>query len=238
MPGRDDWFSFEGFQFGGASSDVIVEVFDPGEGGVRTQDTPRPGASGKMMGRDYPSAPSWTVELATNLHDINAALSSVANMGALWRSPRWSIPGERGWLRYSLGSHSRRVIGRPRRFTPPNGDVKSQQGVARFMCDFQLSDPRTFSDAEHSTTLDLVPESTGGIIFPLAFPMTTTITGGVRSGFVTNAGDAPAPVTVTFHGPVANPRVFTPAWEVGIRGSLAYDESVTVDALAMTVKRQ
>src|SRR5699024_100335 len=132
------------------------------------------------------------------------------------------------------------VYGRPRRWA--GDEDATHQGIAfsrlPLLATFQLSDPRIFSDTLHTTTLDLVPESTGGIIFPLVFPMTTTITGGVRAGFVTNDGDAPAPVTVTFNGPVTNPKIFTDDWEIGITGKLAYDESVTVDCLAMTVKRQ
>src|SRR5699024_968450 len=84
----------------------------------------------------------------------------------------------------------------------------------------------------------LVPESTGGIIFPLVFPMTTTITGGIRAGFVSNEGTAPAPIAVTFYGPVSNPRVYGDGWEIGVTGNLAYDQSVTVDALSLSVTNE
>ena len=231
-------FEFDGVQFGGLPTDILVEDWDTGQGEVRSQDAEPPGRAGLLVGRDFPAPPSWVFELVTNRDTVLDAMATVESLGGVWRSSRWSKPGVVGVLRYWVGDRARRVVGRPRRFSSPNGDVQGQRGAARFMCDFQLTDPRSFDDNEGQVTLSLVPESTGGIIFPLVFPMTTTITGGVRAGFVTNDGDAPAPVTVTFNGPVTNPKIFTDDWEIGITGKLAYDESVTVDCLAMTVKRQ
>lgn len=238
---RDDGipvFSFEGVSFGGKTGEILVENWIPGDETVRSQDVDAPGYPSIMVGDDIPHPPSWTFELSTNVFSVDEAIAVVAEMRRLWRSPTWRQPGVVGELRYRVGSEERVVVGRPRRFTPPNGDVLAQIGVARFMCDFQLTDPRTFSGSIESITLSLVPESTGGIIFPLKFPMTTTVTGGVRAGFVENVGSAPAPLVVEFKGPVKNPRIYTDEWEIGIQGNLAYDEAVTVDTLAMTVVDQ
>lgn len=231
-------FEFDGFQFGGAAPDVIVEQWDRGEGGVRDQDALTPGNATFMVGTDIAVPPVWTFELVTNVDGIDAAMGIVEEMGTLWRSSAWRKPGVVGELKYRIGSDSRVVLGRPRRFTPPNADVVGLHGAARFMCDFQLTDSRSFSDAESEVSLSLVPVSSGGIIFPLKFPVTTTVTGGIRAGFVENRGTAPAQVMVTFRGPVKNPRVYTDEWEVGVSGNLAYDESVTVDALALSVVNQ
>lgn len=231
-------FEFEGFRFGGNDGDVFVTAFDPGSGEVRTQDVEAPGRAALLVGRDIPSPPAWTFELVTNVTDADGALDLVSEMNRLWRLPAWRRPGVVGELRYTVGSRSRLVVGRPRRFTLPDGGVFTQQGRAEFMCDFQLTDPRSFGSTQTSVSLTLVPESTGGLIAPLVTPLTTTVSGGTRSGFVTNTGDAPAPVTVTFHGPVTNPTVAGPGWEIGLSGSLAYDVEITVDTLAGTVTRQ
>ncbi len=231
-------FEFEGFRFGGNDGNVFVTAFDPGSGDVRIQDVEAPGRAALLVGRDIPSPPAWTFELATNVTDADGALDLVSEMGRLWRLPAWQRPGVVGELRYTVGSRSRLVVGRPRRFTWPDGGVFTQQGRAEFMCDFQLTDPRSFDDAETEVSLTLIPESTGGLIAPLVAPLTTTVSGGTRSGFVTNTGDAPAPVTVRFSGPVTNPSVSGPGWEIGLTGNLAYDVSITVDTLAGTVTRQ
>lgn len=231
-------FEFAGFRFGGAAPQVIVEDWDRGEGGVEDQDALLPGSPTFMVGSDTPIPPVWTFELVTNVTGVDAAMALAGEMGALWRSAEWRKPGVVGKLKYRVGSDERVVFGRPRRFTPPNADVVGLHGAARFMCDFQLTDVRSFSDVVSEVSLSLVPESSGGLVFPLVFPVTTTVTGGVRAGFVTNFGSAPAPVTVTFKGPVKNPRIYTDEWEIGISGNLAYDETVTVDALALSVVNQ
>src|SRR5699024_9555493 len=166
------------------------------------------------------------------------ALDAASEMGELWRSKKWREPGVTGRLHYSVGSRERYVVGRPRRFTPPTGDLHSQLGRADFMCDFQLIDPRSFGAGEDNTgetVLTLVPESTGGLIAPLVTPLTTTRRGGERAGVIRNPGDAPTPITVTFYGPVANPKLYGDGWEIGLTGSLAYDEKITVDALGKSV---
>lgn len=231
-------FEFDGFSFGGRAGAVLVEGWDRGEGGVRVQDVEAPGRAAILVGRDLPAPPSWTFELATNVSNVDEADALVSQMGRLWRSERWQRPGVVGELRYRVGSSERLVVGRPRRFTPPNGDVRAQLGAARFMCDFQLTDPRSFSDTVSQVSLTLVPESSGGLIAPLIAPLTGVARGGVRAGVVNVGGTAPAPVRVAFHGPVSNPVVFTDEWEIGLTGNLAWDVEITVDALTGEVFNQ
>src|SRR5699024_3899623 len=61
--------------------------------------------------------------------------------------------------------------------------------------------------------------------------------GGERACVIRNPGDAPTPITVTFYGPVANPRLYGVGWELGVTGNLAYHEKITVDALGKCVTR-
>lgn len=233
-------FTFEGLRFGGIDTGVFVTEFDPGAGEVEHQDVQAPNSTYLLMGRDLPAPPAWTFELTTDFSSVDDALDRVSEMGEVWRSRKWREPSVTGKLFYSVGSRERYVVGRPRRFTYSDGGVHAQVGRADFMCDFQLSDPRSFGAGPGNTgetVLTLVPESTGGLIAPLVTPLTTTRRGGERAGVIRNPGDAPTPVVVTFHGPVANPKLYGVGWEIGLTGSLAYDEKITVDALGMSVRR-
>src|SRR5699024_4241913 len=137
-------FTFEGLQFGGVDTGIFVTEFDPGAGDVENQDVQAPNSAYLLVGRDLPVPPAWTFELTTDYASVDDALDAASEMAELWRSKKWREPGVTGRLHYSVGSRERYVVGRPRRFTPPTGDLHSQLGRADFMCDFQLIDPRSF----------------------------------------------------------------------------------------------
>ena len=234
-------FEIDGYRFG-CDHPVAVLDWDTGVREVRVQDVDRPGAHGVLFGRDYDSPPEWTFTVrAKNQQDKAAAFDTVSEFRQAWQGQQQV--GGMSVLKYGLPGRERKVYGRPRRWSLDQEAPKQGINIGRIagLCTFQLSDPRSFGADGESTgevSLTLVPESSGGIIFPLVFPMTTTVSGGVRAGFVSNGGDAPAPVTVTFYGPVSNPKIYGDGWEIGVTGNLAYDETVTVDALARAVRRQ
>src|SRR5699024_4980236 len=123
-----------------------------------------------------------------NRSDPAAAVDAVEEFRRVWQSSQRL--GEVSALRYGLPGRERAGYGRARRVAVDDEATREAIPLGRLagLATFQLSDPRSFADAVSSVTLNLVPESTGGIIFPLTFPMTTTVTGGVRAGFVSNEG--------------------------------------------------
>lgn len=213
---------------GGLGAPIRVVKFDPGSRTVRTQDTQVSGVLGRLMGRDDVDAPEWTWSLAVEDGTDGDLYDALGRLTAAWQST------EDSWLRYQLPGRTRRVWGRTRRFRAK--DLVWWDGVAHLPvdCTFQLRDPRHFDDVARSVTLSVVPASVGGLEAPLVAPLSTVRSSAPRAGLVDAAGDAPAPVVVTFQGPITDPWVRGPGWEVGLSGHIAYDQTVTVDALAAT----
>lgn len=227
-----------GIEFGGLG-DLIIQEFDPGDTEITVNDANIPMGDGVMVGRDFLGGKTWGFTLATNRADVEGARRTAAQLGTMWRSPSIRrTPGAVVPLSYRVGSQWRRVYGRPGRWADPIPDVRAMQGVMVVACDFRVTDPRHFAEDQSVVTLTVVPESTGGLRFPARAPFRFNSRGGARVGLVDNQGDAATPLIVTFHGPCRDPKVVAAAgWEIGLVGSLAYDVSVTVDALAKTVTR-
>lgn len=206
--------------------------FSPGTYEVRSQDAPMPLRDGLIMGRDYLDAPAWTWTLPVE------TVADVQRMAAAWRpalSPWETVP-----LRYFTQGRWRRVYGRPRRFTPPSlGTLEMSVGVESLLCDFQLSDPSHYDDGLSSVTYSGVGQTAGGLVAPLRAPLSTRRVSGASARFVTVGGDAPTPLAVRFTGPSITPRLWTADGRIDIRlsGSIAYDQSVTIDARQQTVIR-
>jgi hypothetical protein len=118
-------------------------------------------------------------------------------------------------------------------------DFIAKSGIGHIVCDFQVNDPWHYDDVETSVSLTIVPATTGGLEAPLASPLSTVRSSAPRAGIVANLGDVDTALRVVFQGPVTNPWVRSSAgMEVGLTGTLAYDETVTIDPQAGTVLRQ
>lgn len=230
---------FAGIEFGGLLDPLLIRGFDPSAPEIRTNDHAKPFGDGVMVGRDYFGAGAWTFELSTNLRDEVGALAAAGVLVSAWRNPAVRLrPNVSAPLSYEVGGRWRRVYGRPDSITDPVSDVRAIQGAAQIVATFRVTDPVFYDDTETVVRLTIVPESSGGIIAPIVAPISTRMNSGRRAGLVDNAGDVASPLTVTFHGPARNPKVEAAAgWEVGITGTLAYDQSVTIDARTGTVTR-
>lgn len=227
-------FDLDGHQFG-AGTPIRVRSFDPGPRVVADQDARLPaGHLGRHMGRDTEDGPEWTWDLIIKGGGGAATFDTVQALTTAWK--RSHGPGEVSVLRYALPGRMRRVYGRPRRWAATKDAVRYGWHYDHYpvLATFQLADPRIFDDVARSVTLSVVPASVGGLEAPLVAPLSTVRSSAPRAGLVDAAGDAPAPVVVTFQGPITDPWVRGPGWEVGLSGHIAYDQTVTVDALAAT----
>lgn len=207
------------------------------EGGdTRTQDQVNPVGDTRLFGRDMLTAGSWALALLVNTADAAAASAAYGQLAKAWRADSVrGIPGKQMVLRYGAAGRTRRVYGRPRNIPAldPNGIAT---GAVEVTAKFDLADTFTYDDTPQTVSLTSVAPSTGGLVFPATFPV-TTIPSTTRSGVTTVIGDAPTSVTVVIHGPIANPTVNIDGWAITLNTTLAYDQWVTVNTRETTVLR-
>ncbi len=226
----------DGYAFG-AGTAVAVLKLDPGEIGVRDQDIDSPVGDHRIFGRDYLSPPTWSFDLGVARTTEAAVLAELGVLASRWRTAASQIPGTESTLRYMVGNRVRRVYGRARRSAmDPNRTL--YQGFVSVAARFATSDALHYEDEVRSVAVGLLAGVSGAHPLPAALPFTFA-PGGPRSGVISAVGgDAPAPVEVTFRGPVVGPSATVGGHLIAFPGlTLAYDESVTVDTRRMTVTR-
>ena len=230
--------SIYGNTVGEEDRDFALTEVDVNLGDVRTSDTPWPLRSGSRPGAEYLDAGSITMTMVTpfGINDAPAADAAVGRFLSAWRRGLREAPGTLTPLLVEAHGKSRIVYGRPGRVSPPiPGSHGLDQGIAEIVAEFRVLDPIVYAPDPTGVTLSVIPKSLGGIIAPIVTPVTTTMTSGVEYRILTVPGDAPAPLRATFHGPAKDPAVTIDGVEVGIAGSLQYDEDVVVDGRDRTV---
>ena len=144
----DGEFELDGFAFGGENDSVIVQPggFDPGTADWRVQDQDSPNGDGVVFGRDWLSGQTWGFTFLTNEYTAGDALNSLEAMAALWKgNASRSTPGAVSILRYGIGGRTRRVYGRPRRWSlAVTPDLWG--GVAPVVADFQCEGALHYDD--------------------------------------------------------------------------------------------
>lgn len=137
-------------------------------------------------------------------------------------------------LRYKRGGVVRKVYGRPE---PLDFDQNGffRQGSWTATAKFVAESPFSYGD-EELLVLPIVATSAGGVAFPTPFPWVLA-PGDPRAGIVVVEGSVPTPFKVKIKGPIQNPRVYAPGWEIGLTTNLLAGQSVTIDTRTMTVLR-
>lgn len=232
-------FRFDGLEFGGPFGPLLVTSFEPGAADIRNGDTDRSQRDGAIAGRDFLGKRTWGISVETMADDITGGLALERQLASRWLNEKFRLnPLATFPLAYELGGRWRRVYGRPDRYSGINGDLLSMNGIGKLECDYRILDPLFYDADESATILTIVPASTGGLKAPLIGPLSTVRSSAPRAGLVSNLGDQPTPLTVVFRGPVTDPWVRAAAgWEIALKGTLTYDQTVTVDARAGTVLR-
>lgn len=230
-------FNLDGVEFSGESGEYGLRVreFVPGGVDLRTQDEERAQQDGILVGKDLLGGRLWTWDISARGAGLDEVMAANARLERVWRDGARLQPGLVSALTYHMSGRWRRVYGRPRRYAGPTPDYLAISGVGYIVCDFRVTDPLHYDEDESSVVLTIVPATTGGLESPLMAPLSTVRSSAPRAGLVTNAGDAPTPLKVTFHGPITDPWVRAAGLEVGLVGTLAYDREVTVDPLAGTI---
>lgn len=229
---------FQGVEVGCKRDDPLtIADYAPPMTEVDPIRTPNLGRDGVHAGSDYLRSSAWDFSLSVTEAGTAGVLGRAGLLERAWKDKAVRSAGATP-LEYSTdhGASWHRVYGRPLRYTGPKADFMAAQGYGAVEIQFEQTDPLHYSSTTTSTTITAAPAVIGGWSFPLSFPLSTAATGAERAGRVTNAGDKPTPVQVTFHGPCSNPVVTTShGYEVGYRGTLAWDQHVTLDPMAGSV---
>lgn len=211
-------------------------------GELRSDDLSRPNEDGLMFSRDYVGGKSVGFEMSV-LTDINngvlapptPAAAHQMNLDYLdilegwWKDPRWRDRARALAVLRACedGVRTWRAYGRPRRYDEVVGAL-TRQGYSNVVCDFQMIDDYWYSDDEFMVEAGLIAPPDGGLVAPLVAPLTTTLATDTEV-LVDVGGSQPTWLVVEFTGPVLNPSVRVGDIIVALTGSLAWDESVTID---------
>lgn len=234
---------FDGVEIGCThDSEIFIADYNIGETHIEDEDQPRLGADGVVPGRDFQRGTQWVFDLTVHGQDgtrgVLAATEPLVQAWTAWRNrSEGRVP-----LEYSTdcGTTWYRVYGRPRQLERPHPGAQSKfLGRGKLQPAFFQQDVLHYSTAESSTKVTAVPGRVSrGWVAPFVFPLVSGVLSEPVSTELVNTGDQPAPLSVTFGGAMTEPRVRNHQDDVviGIRGSLAWDERITVDALAETVE--
>lgn len=193
------------------------------------QDAAYPGGDGVMFGRDFMPGRTITLDLAVSATNEADNLAAHAVLARAWRGDSLRrTPGAVATLAMHNGGRTRVVYGRPRNFASTLLIVP-QLGYSTATATFACSDDLFYSEAETSISVPLIPPPSGGLLAPLASPLTTAQVVN-RPGLVTTGGLVDTWPIITVHGPVTNPKVtLTGQWFMQFSTTLASDQSLTVD---------
>lgn len=214
---------------------ILVLDVDLGAPVWVTVDREDPQGDSRHFGKDGVHGPTWTFSLLVSADSGPEARAVLADLNKVWRNRKGSrISGKLEVLRYRVGGETKRVYGRPRNFAITDFSGLDQ-GVIECTGQFVTKDALTYDDYLRRETLTIFPDSAPGFTFPVTFPFTMEGSGERQGSIGDVGGNAPAPATIIFTGPIDRPHLAGNTWEVGLTTSLAYDETVTIDSRAETV---
>lgn len=224
-------FEFEGIVFGyGAVVAVADGGFDPGDDDAAYQDAINGFTDSVSFGEDSVSPANWSWQLFTaDARDDAEALSDMSALGRKWRDPAFRrAVGEVRPLRYGLSGRKRVVYGRPRHFANAL-DNGITYGLINATAEFARADTYFYDDEVFSVGVMIQPQTSLGLISPLVSPITTLVQEtSIQGVIVPFDGDIPAPFEAKFFGPVVNPQVSMPGWEIQLLITIAAGDSVSV----------
>lgn len=231
-------FELDGKVFGwGCPVDIHQTGFRPGGNNVRGNDVNAPHRDGVRPGADWRGSEVWGFSLFTNGEDEVGGWDAYTNLKTAWDADAYRLePGEVTPLRYRLGGATRRVYGRPRRWTPALGEDYGE-GRVDIEADFEVTYPQIYDDEIQTAG----PISIGdpldieaGFMVPFTTPFTSTPSLADRVFEVVIGGDEDTrtPVWVTFEADGAvltNPQVNIGDWVVKVEDVVYPNDPVTVD---------
>jgi hypothetical protein len=218
-------YAGEDLDFGSiASGYVFTGAPDLGPPDIRTDDAVRPRGDGVAFGVDFLSGRTCGFSLAVSGADEADARVRLARLSKAWRA---DVVRQTSGAVATLTADTGRVsFGRPRRFA--SVDELLPQGMTEVIADFASADSLWYGQ-ESSTRVTLALSSGGGLIAPLASPLSTTFSSD-RSRVLYVGGQVPTWPVFEIQGPITNPIVeVVGVLKMEFRTTLAYDEKLVVD---------
>jgi hypothetical protein len=217
---------------------VLTKAPDLGDAALTTADSPRARRDGVAFGQDFRGGRTVTFDLGIVRPSEAEALAAVERFSRLWRADEVrSTPGATATLTVRRAGRERVLFGRPRRFAENVEHI--EEGYATILADFAASDDCFYSSTETATTISLVPPLSGGLMAPLASPLTTTESSDRSVGIVVG-GSLPAWPVIEITGPISNPSIeIVGKWRMDFAINLAAGQTLTVDTRpwGRTIKR-
>lgn len=183
---------------------IRVEEFTPNSPDIENTDTPNPDEDGLRMGAEY--IRGRLLEFKINILTQGSALDVLDGFEAAWDGDAYRmLPEAYTTLRMRRGGRTRRVYGRPRRFSAST--KRSTSGWVPVTADFQCIHHYYFDDLPRADTVSIVPPSTGGFTVPFTVPLAVSGSPGSRTGSITVGGTKPSWPIYTITGPITYPTV-------------------------------
>lgn len=208
----------------------------------RGSNAERPGRHGTYPGQQRSGERVIEVEI-TAMEDDPTFLATLRAVTALVEDPQeedlviWAGTDEPQMVRARL----------KRRAIPTDHDWSV--GHHRATLQWVATDPRRYSATEYTQSIGLPPAPSGGLTWPITFPVTWTDTGIGRGQLtLTNAGDTPTWPVFTLVGPATGPIItntdtgqqlqFDPDWTLGDGEILVIDTDARAVTFAAGVSRR
>lgn len=202
---------------------------DLGDTDLRVADVDRPRQDGRSFGVDYRGGRTISFTLGLRSQTSEAVREEAAALQRAWRADAVRLtPGGVAELRTRYDGRDRLVYGRPRRMALDYSDTAVNRYVGA-VCDFAAADDLFYAPFEESVSFGIVPALGGGLLAPLASPLSTTRTSD-RSMAFTVSSEMPVWPVITLDGPISNAVISVgPEIVFKVRLDLLYDETVVID---------
>jgi hypothetical protein len=179
--------------------------FDPGTASWTTQDIDDDSGT-TQMGMDVLPGPTWSWDLHVNRQTVAEALATLRDFTRFWRARQTAETRQQvSVIRYCFEGQTLRTYGRPRNFAAPP-DNKILTGYVPINCTFRTVTPKVFEDVESVAEIPFVQSSSGGLRFPVRFPVSAEPDGQREGGIFVGGNTATYPV-IDIVGPILNPWV-------------------------------
>ncbi|MBC7630327.1 hypothetical protein [Aeromicrobium sp.] len=195
---------------------------------LRVADGARARTDGVSFGSDFRGGHTIAFELGVRGNGEADVRANVAAVARAWRADTIrSTPGAVAELRSNYAGRELVSYGRPRRFEPNQTSAKS--GLSTVVADFACVDDVFYGATVNDVYINFVPSASGGLIAPLASPLSTTESSD-RSIGLTVDSDLPVWPVVTIFGPITNPIVeVVGLFRFELNHSLNHDETIVID---------
>lgn len=207
---------------------LVVSEFIPGSLELRNQDEDSPLGDYRIFGTDRRTPPVWGWSIWTNTYTPEDSLGWLDLITQIWDNPVRRTPGGVIPLRYTLAGRTRRVYGRPRRFTAVPDRLN--MGRIHITADFALAEDAYYDEDEQSITVPMAAEwaASTGIILPATVPWRFTTGVAPRTSTITVGGTKATWLQVTIAGPVSYPWVQIGEMRFPLNGSVAAGQTIVL----------